>query len=128
MLFVFHPPFFFFLIRSLFFIPFFFFLIQSLFFIPFFALFLLSDMLFAIGGGFGIWFVLVPLCDPLWVLLFWLRLGSSFYVPSFLNPVAGCFVWWSFARVSSPMIILLLFQLHLLTIIYSLGFTWVTNL
>jgi len=39
----------------------------------------------------------MPLCNPLWGLLFWLRLGSSVFVPSSPSPppFAGCFVYLS---------------------------------
>jgi hypothetical protein len=54
----------------------------------------LSDMLLVIGGGFWTWFVATILRDPLWVLLFWFRLGSSLSLSLFvpLFPVAGWFV------------------------------------
>jgi hypothetical protein len=45
--------------------------------------FSLSDMLLATRGGFGTLFVPLSHSDPLWVLLFWLRFGSSLFVPSF---------------------------------------------
>ncbi len=38
-------------------------------------------------------FVPVPLCDTLLVLLFWLGLGCSLFVPSF--PPSGCFVQYN---------------------------------
>ncbi len=46
------------------------------------ALFL-TNMLLISGGGFGTWFIPMPHSDPLWVLLFWLGLGLSLFVPSF---------------------------------------------
>ncbi len=51
--------------------------------------------------GSGTCFVPVPFCDPLWVLIFWLRLGSSLFVPSF-PPLLGALVGLiEFLRVSS---------------------------
>jgi hypothetical protein len=41
--------------------------------------------------AFGIWFLWMPHSDPLWVLLFWLGLGFSLFLPSF-PPFVGCFV------------------------------------
>jgi len=37
----------------------------------------------------------MPLCDPLWDLLFWIPLGSCVFVPSAapLLPLAGCFAY-----------------------------------
>jgi len=48
------------------------------------------EMVFMIGKGFETQFVPLPFCDPLWVLQFWLRLGSSLFVLPF--PFVGCFV------------------------------------
>ncbi len=43
-------------------------------------------MLLASGGGFGTLFVPMPLCDPFYILLLWLKLGSSLFF-SFFSPL-----------------------------------------
>jgi hypothetical protein len=55
------------------------------------SFFFFFDMLLGISVGFGTWFVLMPLNDPHWVLLFWLGFGSFFC--SFVSPLVGCFFY-----------------------------------
>ncbi len=58
----------------------------------------LSEMFLVIGGAFETWYVPLPLSDLLWVLLCWLRFGSSLFL---LFPFCWAFCSMEFARISS---------------------------
>jgi len=65
---------------------------------PFYYYYYYYYMLLVISRAFETWFVLMALCDPLWVLLFWFKLRSSLSLFLVSPPLAGCSM--EFARVS----------------------------